>query len=201
MACNFRAAMHRSPLRSLLVNAFVLASAALGGAVPVAHAERGDRSQPLTIEADKSSTVDLARQVVVFQGNVVITQGTMRIEADRVEVRETPEGWRSALATGTAAQAARFRQKRDGVDETIEGQAQRIEYDGRADTVRLTGNAVMRRLRGTAPADEVTGQSITYDNVNELFSVSGGNSQGRVRAVLTPQPGDRPPGAAGGKRP
>lgn len=164
-----------------------------------AGAEKTDRAQPLTIEADKSSTVDLAKRVVVFQGNVVITQGTMRIEADRVEVRETPEGFRSALATGTPAQPASFRQKRDGVDETIVGQAQRIEYDGRADIVRLSGDAAMRRLRGSAPADEVTGQLITYDNANELFSVTGAGSDSRVRAVLTPR--SEPAPAGSGKRP
>ena len=166
---------------------------------PAAWAEKADRSLPLTIEADKSSTVDLAKQVVVFLGNVVITQGTMRIEADRVEVRETPEGWRSAVATGTPTQPATFRQKRDGVDETIDGSAQRIEYDGRADTVRLSGNAVMRRLRAGTPADEVSGALITYDNVNELFSVAGSGADSRVRAVLTPRPEPAP--AAGERRP
>lgn len=167
---------------------------------PGVLAERADRTQPLTIEADQSSTVDLARQVVVFVGNVVITQGTMRIEADRVEVRESPDGWRSAVATGTAAKPAQFRQKRDGVDETIEGRAQRIEFDGRADTVRLVGDATMRRLRGSVPADVVTGATITYDNVNELFRVSGGSEAGgRVRAVLTPQPAASAPDA--GRRP
>lgn len=175
----------------------VLLAALLG--TPPASAEKVDRSLPLTIEADKSSTVDLAKQVVVFLGNVVITQGTMRIEADRVEVREMPEGWRSAVATGTPTQPATFRQKRDGVDETIDGRAQRIEYDGRADTVRLSGDAVMRRLRAGAPADEVSGALITYDNARELFSVAGSGSDSRVRAVLTPRPEPAP--AAGERRP
>ena len=190
MVCNFHAAMRRRliPVLSLLL-------AALTAAAPSA-AQRGDRSQPMTIEADRQSTVDLARKVVVFVGNVVITQGSLRITAERVEVRETPEGWRSALAVGDAARAATFRQKRDGVDEVIEGRADRIEYDSRVDTVRLTGNALLRRLRGEAPADEVSGALITYDNVNETFSVTGGEGGGRVRAILTPreqaQPGSRP---------
>lgn len=173
------------PLRLFRVSSVLLAALLAASAV---WAQKADRSLPLTIEADKSSTVDLAKQVVVFLGNVVITQGTMRIEADRVEVRESPEGWRSAVATGTSAQPATFRQKRDGVDETIEGRAQRIEYDGRVETVRLSGNAMMRRLRGNTPADEVSGPLITYDSVNELFSVAGAGAEGRVRAVLTPRP-------------
>jgi lipopolysaccharide export system protein LptA len=132
--------------------------------------------------------------VLVLNGNVVITQGTMVMRADRVEVREGPDGFRSATAIGSAAKPASFRQKRDGVDETIEGAAERIEYDGRGDTIRFVGAAAVRRLRGAATADEITGNVISYDNTSEVFSVQGGpsnvsaaNPTGRVRAVLTPR--------------
>jgi lipopolysaccharide export system protein LptA len=145
--------------------------------------------------------VDLQRQVVIFNGNVVISQGTMLLRAERVELRERPDGYREAKAIGSAERPASFRQKRDGVDETVEGRAERIEYDGRADTVRLSGNATRRRLRAGAPADEVTGQVITYDALNELFTVTGGGQPGsRVRAVLTPQP-DAAASSPGARRP
>jgi len=185
--------MRRRPRPALpaLPVALLIAASVAGPAA----AQRSDRSQPMTIEAERQSTVDLAKKVVVFVGNVVITQGSLRITAERVEVRETPEGWRSALAVGEAGRPATFRQKRDGLDEVIDGRADRIEYDGRVDTVRLVGNALLRRLRGSVPADEVSGALITYDNVNETFSVGGGDG-GRVRAILTPreqaQPGSRP---------
>jgi lipopolysaccharide export system protein LptA len=178
----------------------LLVALALLGAVPLAHearAERGDRSQPMSIEADKPSTIDMAKQVVVFNGNVVVAQGTMRIRAERVEVRETPDGQRTALAIGSAGQPARFSQKRDGVNETIEGVGERIEFDGRSDVVRFSGNAAVRRLRGTTTADEITGNLITYNNQSEVFSVAGGGNrgagEGRVRAVLTPRSGTPPP--------
>ena len=117
-------------------------------ALTPALAEKADRSKPLTIEADQPGSVDLLKQVVVFNGNVVVTQGTMAIRADRVEVRERPDGYRIAIAVGSAGKPAVFRQKRDGVDETIEGEAERIEYDSRGDVVRFVGNAQVRRLRG-----------------------------------------------------
>jgi len=160
-----------------------------------AQAEKSDRGKPLTIEADQPGTVDLLKQVVVFNGNVVVAQGTMAIRADRVEVRERPDGHRSATALGAAGKPAAFRQKRDGVDETIEGSAERIEYDSRGDVVRFAGNAQVRRLRGSTPADEITGAVITYDNGNETFSVQGAAAgaastagSGRVRVVITPRP-------------
>jgi len=185
MICKFCAAMPLPRLSFLLLCTALLAPA---------QAERADRSKPLTIEADLPGTVDLIKQVVVFNGNVVVAQGTMSIRAERVEVRERPDGHRSATALGNAGKPAAFRQKRDGVDETIEGQAERIEYDSRGDIVRFSGNAMVRRLRGATPADEVTGSVITYDNGNEVFSVQGAGSapgavgNGRVRVVITPKP-------------
>jgi lipopolysaccharide export system protein LptA len=168
-------------------------------ALAPALAERADRSKPLTIEADQPSTVDLLKQVVVFNGNVVVAQGTMAIRADRVEVRERPDGHRGATALGSVGKPATFRQKRDGVDETIEGSAERIEYDSRGDVVRFSGNAQVRRLRGSAVADEITGSVISYDNGSETFSVQGEAAAGtapaasiagggRVRVTLTPRP-------------
>jgi lipopolysaccharide export system protein LptA len=157
-----------------------------------AQAERADRSKPMTIEADQPGSVDLQRQVVIFNGNVTIAQGSMLLRADRVELRERPDGFREAKAIGTAERLASFRQKRDGVDETVEGAAERIEFDAKSDTLRFVGNAAVRRLRAGVVADEITGSLITWDNTNELFKVTGGaptpaNPSGRVRAVFAPR--------------
>lgn len=165
-------------------------AAALAGAP--ALAERADRGKPMSIEADQPGSVDLQRQVVIFNGNVVISQGTMLLKADRVELRERPDGYREAKAIGSADKPASFRQKRDGVDEVVEGLADRIEFDARTDTLRFVGNAAVRRLRAGAVADEITGSLITWDNTNELFNVTGGapspaNPSGRVRAVFAPR--------------
>jgi lipopolysaccharide export system protein LptA len=159
---------------------------------PSAQAERADRNKPMSIEADQPGSVDLQRQVVIFNGNVVISQGTMVLRAERVELRERPDGYREAKAIGSAERPASFRQKRDGVDETVEGAAERIEFDARTDTLRFVGNAAVRRLRAGTVADEITGSLITWDNTNELFKVTGGaaspsNPSGRVRAVFAPR--------------
>lgn len=168
------------------------AALALGLALGAAQAEKADRGKQMVVEADRPGTVDLQRQVVVFNGNVSITQGTLQIRADRVELREMSDGYRAAIAIGTPERPASYRQKRDGVDETVEGVADRIEYDGRADTLRFIGHGAVRRLRGSTVADEITGALITWDANAELFSVEGGaatpaNPGGRVRAVLSPR--------------
>ena len=174
------------------------------------HAEKADRSKQMVIEANQPGTLDMARQVVVFAGSVVVTQGTMAIRAERVEVRERPDGNRSATAIGQPGKPATFRQKRDGVDEYVEGSADRIEYDSRGDVVRFVGAAQVRRLRGTTTADEISGSVITYDNGNETFNVQGAApavtagasapTAGRVRVVLTPR-AEGPASAASGTPP
>lgn len=193
MACKFHAAMKTliSPswTRFLPVCALALAVVTL-----TAQAEKADRLQKMEVESDQPGKVDLQNQIVVFNGNVVVTKGTMVIRANRIEVRESPEGYQYATAIGSSTHLAGFRQKREGVNEFIEGQAERLEYDSKADTIRFINKASVKRLRGTEVADEVTGALITYDNTAELFIVSGGasaatpaNPTGRVRAVLTPR--------------
>ena len=160
----------------------------------------GDRTQPIVVEAERPGSLDLQRQVVVFNGKVEIQQGTLRIEADRVEVRELPGGARAAIATGSPA---RYRQQRDVAGEWVEGSADRIEYDSQNGTLRFIGNGAVRRLRDGKPVDSITGALITWDDRSEIFSVEGsatatGTPGGRVRAVLTPRV--QPPAASGPSR-
>jgi lipopolysaccharide export system protein LptA len=157
-----------------------------------AVAEKADRGKPMVIEADRGGSVDLQRQVVIYSGNVVITQGTMMLRAERVELREMPDGFRAASAIGSPGKPATWRQRRDGVDETVEGAAERIEFDGRADTLRFIGSGTVRRLRAGSVADEIAAATILWDNTAEVFRVEGGeatpaNPTGRVRAVLSPR--------------
>ena len=167
----------------------------LAGAVAVgsAQAERADRSQQIVMEADRPGTLDYQRQVLVFNGNAVITQGSMTLRADRIEMREMANGYRAASAIGLPGKPATWRQRRDGgTDEVVEGSADRIEFDGRADTLRFVGNGSVRRLRAGAVADEITGATIVWDNLAEVFKVEGGastvaNPTGRVRVTLTPR--------------
>jgi lipopolysaccharide export system protein LptA len=201
MACKIHAAMRnralavsnrRSPGR---LRAAAFAAVFALAALPASHAEKADRFKPLNVEADLPGKIDLLNQFVVFNGNVVVTKGTMTIRADRIEVRELPDGYHTAVAFGTPAKHATFRQKRDVPDEYIAGDAERLEYDGKSDVIRFVNNASVRRLRGSETTDEISGNLVTYDSTTEVFSVTGGatptatNPGGRVRATLTPKEG------------
>lgn len=200
---------------SLRPSRAVLLALACACSAPLAQAERADRNKPMNAEAD-ALRYDDANQTSVFSGRVVITKGTILIRGAQVEIRQDPQGNQYGIVLAGPAQPASYRQKRDGADEYIDGEAQRIEYDGRIDQVRFIGQAVLRRYRGTTLSDETAGGVIVYDNQTEVFRVDGGpasaspaNPSGRVRATLAPrsqaeaQPGKpmslQPSGGIGGK--
>lgn len=154
-----------------------------------ARAEKADREKPINIEADRV-TVDDAKQIATFIGRVVLTQGTLVIRGDRMEVRQDNQGFKQGTTWGDLAY---FKQKRDGYDEYIEGWAERIEYDSRSDKMEMFDRALMKKS-----GDEVRGQYISYNANTEFFQVTGGGtkaaagSDGRVYAVIQPKPKDKP---------
>jgi lipopolysaccharide export system protein LptA len=164
------------------------ASPGTAAAAPVAQA--------MHIEAD-ALRYDDQRQISVFSGNVVLTRGGITIEGERIEVRQDALGYQYGNITAALGQRARFTQLREGMDETVIGESNTIEYDGRADVFKLLGDAILRRLRGGAEADIMSGQVIVYDNLKDNFTIDGTRATGavptrpgsdtRVRATLSPR--------------
>jgi lipopolysaccharide export system protein LptA len=174
-----------STILKWLLGVLVFCTCCLGLTGPV-QAERADRSKPINLESDRMR-VDDAQKTSVFEGKVVMTQGTLTIRADRVMVRRDPEGYQYGSASGNPAS---FRQKRDGANEYIEGEAERIEYNGKLDKVEFFNRARLKR----EPADEVRGNYISYDSRTEYFTVTGGagpaasgSPDARVHAVIQPR--------------
>lgn len=167
----------------------LLALAMLWPALPL-HAEKADRNKPMNIEADALRYDDL-KQTSVFTGKVVMTKGTIVIRGARVDVRQDADGYQYGVVTAEPGKLAFYRQKREAVDEFIEGEAETIEYDGKADRVKFIKRAELRRYRGATLNDEMVGSLITYDNTTEVFNVDGGPASpaagGRIRAVLSPR--------------
>ena len=158
-----------------------------------AHAEKADRDKPTNVEADRL-TVDDLKQVSVFTGGVVLTKGTLIIRSDQLTVREDPEGYQYGTAVANEGKLVFYRQKREAEDQYIEGYAERMEYDGKTERIKLFNRAIVKRLEGAKEADEVRGDTIEYDSRSEVYTVLGGPkagaTDGRVRAVL--QPRNRP---------
>ena len=160
---------------------FLLALLAM--AVAAAHAERADREKEIVITADKWAGDD-ANKVTTLQGNVVVTQGTMRITADKLTVREDAQKNKFYVASGSPVT---FRQKRDKVEEWIDGEAQRAEFDEKADVLKLFNKA-----RVKSGSNEITGDYISYDMQKELAEASGAPpgmqapKDSRVKVIILP---------------
>ncbi len=170
--------MQNKQIKIILALMFLLAS-------PVSLAEKADRDKPIDIEAD-TLTNNEAKKTSIYTGNVILTQGTLEIHADKLIVREDSEGFQHSTSTGNPTT---FRQKMEGKDEYIQGSAQRIEYDVRMDRVQLYVKAWVKRGQ-----DIVNGEYIMYDANAEYAEVIGGsqaataaNPKGRVRAVIQPK--------------
>lgn len=142
---------------------------------------------------------DDVRQTSVFTGNVVVTKGTLVLRAGTVTVRQAPDGYQYATAAAAPGQLATFRQQLDSAPgqptQTLEGAAQRIEYDGKTDVVTLRGQADLSRLIDGKLVDRSQGSVIAYNQITDVFTVEGGaagasatNPSGRVRMMLSPQP-------------
>ena len=165
----------RTATLAALLAAFLLAG------VP-AHAEKADREKEIVVNADKL-TADDAKKTSTFSGNVVVTQGTMRMTAATVTVKEDPQRHKYYVASGNPVT---FRQKLDKSDEWVEGYAQRAEFDDRNDMLRLYDNARVKRDQ-----NEITGNFISYDMRRELAEVTGSapgsaSTGARVKAVILP---------------
>lgn len=175
----------------------LLRSAALGGMLLAlatgAQAEKADRDKPVNLEADKV-TVDDVKKVQVFEGNVQLVKGTLIIRAARIVVTQDADGYQKGVATGTDTVPPRFRQKREGVDEYVEGEAERIEHDNKAEKTEFYNRAWVK-----SGLDEVRGQFISYDAKTEQYFVTSGpngtrakpGSGERVRAVIQPKNKDK----------
>lgn len=171
-----------SHLRPLALTALTALIVALPGPL---FAKKSDRDQPVAIDADRI-TVDERERTHRFEGNVLLRQGTLEIRADEVVVTQDDRGFRTGTAIGKG-RLATFRQQKEGSEEWITGEAERLDYDARAERLTLTG-----RARVTSGADIVEGAVIVYEVANETYRVtkSGATSSapnGRVRAIIQPK--------------
>ncbi|UCV11051.1 lipopolysaccharide transport periplasmic protein LptA [Dechloromonas denitrificans] len=154
---------------------------------PHALAERADRDKPMQLEANRIS-IDDAKKIQILEGDVIITKGTMILKADRVVVTEDKYGFQKGTAFSGKDGLARFRQKREGKEEYVDGEAERIEYDTNKEVAELFHRAWVR-----SGEDQVKGDYIWYDAVSEKYLVTAGESSNpkgppaRVRAVIQPK--------------
>lgn len=154
-----------------------------------AWAEQADRSKPVNIEADNVQMDDL-HKTSLYQGDVILVQGTLTMRADKLSVKQDAGGFDLATAYGNPVY---FRQKQDGSDEYLEGWANQIDMDNKKNTILLDGNARLKK-----GADDMHARTMLYNTVTQQFSAqrdTSANATGatnRVRTAIFPKTVDQP---------
>jgi len=155
---------------NLLVIATVLAS-------PLATAGKDDLKLPITVDS-RFNFVDGKRKTSIFKEDVHITQGSLSIHADEVEVVAGEKGNEIFIARGAPAT---YQQTLDD-GKLVKAQANEIKYQVIDRTLELSGNAELQQNNS-----KVKGTSIVF-NMEQQQLIAEGQSEegGRVTTIFTP---------------
>ncbi len=148
-----------------------------------AHALKEDREAPLNISA-RHVEVNEKTGAAVYRGNVVLVQGSLRIQAERLEVRSHRNKPDVVLGFGHPLVV---RQRQDQRNEQVEIRAARLEYRVRERRLDLYEQVSLHRGK-----DIFTAQAAHYDINEKRFQARGDAAAGRVAAVFHPRKGAAP---------
>lgn len=143
--------------------------------VPNAHALKTDADQPINIRARRVDANEKTG-VSVYRGDVVLTQGSLRIEADRIEV--TLRGGQTDLVRAWGKPARMY--TRTDAGEDIHANSARIEYHGKARRIDLYEDVELKR-----DTDVFHGAVMHYLLDQQVFTAEGGDN-GQVSATIQP---------------
>ena len=145
----------------------------------LSHAKKSDLTQPIDVSADRSE-YDETKGVQTLIGNVQITQGTMKIQAQRIDIFLTDNKLSKIEGTGSPI---RFEQENE-TGELVVGTANSISYDAIQSVLILAGGATLSQ-----PKQELTSERIEFNALTQKVSAEGG-SDGRVNIRIQPPSGN-----------
>lgn len=158
------------PLQSWLLLILMLGSG-------TALALSGDKNQAIELEAD-SVDIRESEGFSVYQGNVVLRQGSIEVMADKVTVDHKDGKPSKVVASGNPV---RFRQSPGDDKPDIKGQANQVEYRVDSEELILSGKA-----RLTQGKDSFASDRIVYDRVKAVVK-AGAAAKGSERVRITIQ--------------
>lgn len=139
-----------------------------------------DKDQPIVVEAD-GMEVDDGKGITIYQGNVVLDQGSIHLTADKVTILQKKGTTDEIIAEG---KPVNFRQRPDGKDEDVKGSSHRVEYKTNSELIYLIGDAVLINEDGSSTKSD----RITYDRTKAVMT-AGTKARGkqRVRTIIEPK--------------
>ncbi len=162
-----------------------LLPALLAGVITLpAHALPGDSTSAIRIESD-TAEMDEKQGVSVYRGRVRITQGSVRIRADKVTVESNDDGVSKIVATG---RPAHYQHQPKAEEPVVHAYGEIIQYFADEQKVVILKDARLEQDDNT-----FIGDRINYDIQKQLVkahsngnTTSGSTSRQRVEIVIQP---------------
>ena len=157
---------------------------------PVSHvlALPSDSSQPIRIQAD-SATLDDKRNTAVYTGNVIITQGSMRLTGGRVTLSTNANGELNTMVT--YGSPATYQQTPEANKAPVKARAQTIEYHADRETIVLIQEAFLEQSGNTFQGDyvsyDIPRQVVDAGRGSESANGSQNGGGGRIEIVIQPR--------------
>ena len=146
--------------------------------------------EPDTLILSDTLNYDDLKKESTFTGNVVMTRGQMTLNSDVLVMREDAEGFQYGTATVDAGKLVFIRQETPEKFEVIEAKGLRAEYDGKAETIEMIGQATVTKFICGKPFDTINGERVKYFQATSIYQAAGGPNSaargGRVRSLATP---------------
>lgn len=136
-----------------------------------------DPDQPIEVEADYAE-LDDKKRIAVYQGNVVVIQGSIRLTGDTLTVTYTPEHDIKEIVL--LGKPARFRQRPDNASVDTEGEAIKIAYSADRDLLSLIEKAKVNQQRQI-----YTGHRMDYDTKRSVLTLQ---SSGKTSSSSSAKP-------------
>ena len=145
-----------------------------------------DQRQPIRIQADKAVITD-KKGLSVYEGDVIIVQGTLQINAEIVEIKSQDRTILEvrARADGASIKLAKFKQTLSNEGEEIFAEAKKINYLVQEGQLLLNGQAKLEQRE-----DVFSGEVLFYDMAKGIVNLESSSPQERVNMTISPKESD-----------
>jgi lipopolysaccharide export system protein LptA len=190
-------------LRRATILAAWLATAALAAPLTMAQTQQAPTAgepaaassqpaeEPDTLILSDTLHYDDAKRQSVFTGNVIMTRGLLKLTADKLVMHEDPQGFQYGTATVGKGGLVNVRQENPEKYEVIEAEGLKADYDGKKETLTMTGQAVITRYICGKPFDNIKGERVIYHQKTDTYEAFSGPQSaaagGRVRSLAQPR--------------
>lgn len=142
----------------------------------LANALPSDSSQPINVQAD-SAEMDDKRGVAIYRGDVVITQGTLKITGDTVTITLNNNGDIDVFTS--VGKPAYYEQLPAKDKDLVQAYGLTIQHFANNDKIVITDQA-----RVIQQGNTFRGEKIVYDTKKEIVTAG----RGKQGTITTPSP-------------